>query len=223
MSPIREFGLKALLWLPLSFVIWFWFAPLWVQPALALARLVLVGHWGELFSALTQGAEMIDAGGKVVAHAGYLAQLGTKVMVAVPAGPGGPGGVGVLEPTINPMIYAYSLPLFAGLVMATPLGGWRRAGELAIGLAVIWTAQAFGVVAEGLKVLAFDAGPEGATAIAHAGLSPSGIALAYQFGYLILPAVVPVVLWIALNRAFIEQLVGWRGEPGGGPDGHNTA
>jgi hypothetical protein len=53
--------------------------------------------------------------------------------------------------------------------------------------------------------------------------APSAIALAYQFGYLILPAVVPVVLWIALNRAFIEQLVGWRGEPGGRNDGHKTA
>ena len=215
MSPIREFGLKALLWLPLCFVIWFWFAPIWVQPALALARLALVGHWHDLFTALTQGAELIDAGGKVVARAGYLAQLSTTVTVTVPAGPDGPGGVGVLEPTINPMIYAYSLPLFGGLVMATPLSALRRLFQLVIGLAVIWTAQAFGIVAEALKLIAFDSGAEGAAAIAKAGMAPNAIALAYQFGYLILPAVVPVVLWIVLNREFIEQLVGWRGEPEG--------
>jgi hypothetical protein len=40
-----------------------------------------------------------------------------------------------------------------------------------------------------------------------AGIDPNTIALAYQFGYLILPAVVPVALWISLNRAFIESLV----------------
>ena len=40
------------------------------------------------------------------------------------------------------------------------------------------------------------------------------VALAYQFGYLILPAVVPAALWIGLNRSFIERLVRRDGEPG---------
>jgi hypothetical protein len=214
-SPIREFGLRALLWLPLAFVVWFWFAPFWVWPAVVIARHVLLGVWGGLFSAVTQGAELLDAAGHVVARAGYLVQLTTTVTVTVPAGPDGPGGVGVLEPTINPMIYAYALPLFGGLAMATPLSTRRRLLQFAIALAVIWTTQALGIVAESLKTLAFDAGSEGAAAVARAGLAPNAIALAYQFGYLILPAVVSVALWIGLNRAFIETLVRPSGEPRG--------
>ena len=41
LSPVHEFALKAALWLPLSFVIWFWAAPLWVWPAATLAKTVL--------------------------------------------------------------------------------------------------------------------------------------------------------------------------------------
>ncbi len=132
----------------------------------------------------------------------------------VPASGGSAGGVGVLEPTLNPMIYAYSLPLFSGLAMATPLTARRRLLELAIAFIVIWIAQAFGIVAESLKFVAVEAGAAGAAATAHAGLSPDAIALAYQFGYLILPAVVPAALWIGLNRVFIERLVRRDGEPG---------
>jgi hypothetical protein len=211
--PVREFALKALLWLPLCFVIWFAFAPIWVQPAVVLARQVLVGVWGNLFTGLTQGAELLDATGKVIAHAGYLVQLSTAIMVTVPAGPGGPGGVGALEPTLNPMVYAYSLPLFCGLVLATPLPGRRRLLQLLVAFIVIWIAQAFGIVAEGLKTIAFDSGPSGEAAIARTALGPNAIALAYQFGYLILPAVVPAALWIGMNRAFIEQLIRPDGEP----------
>ena len=219
LSPIREFALKAVLWLPLAFVVWFWFAPFWVWPAMLLAKQVLLGIWGDLFSAVTLGGDVLDAGGRVIARAGHLVQLSTTVTVNVQAGPGSPGGIGVIEPTINPMVYAYSLPLFAGLAMATPLTTRRRLFQFAVALAVIWASQAFGIVAESLKTLAFDTGSEGAAAVARAGLAPNAIALAYQFGYLILPAVVPVALWIGLNRPFIEELVRREGEPRGGERG----
>jgi hypothetical protein len=214
LSPVHEFALKAALWLPLSFVVWFGLAPLCVLPPTVLARKVLLGLWPGLFTALAQGGDLLDASGRVVAHAGYLLTLTTSIIVHVPASTGSAGGVGVLEPTLNPMIYAYSLPLFCGLAMATPLSGRRRLFELAVAFIVIWLAQAFGIVAESLKFVAIEAGAEGAAATAKAGLSPSAIALAYQFGYLILPAVVPAALWIGLNRSFIERLVRRDGEPG---------
>jgi hypothetical protein len=214
LSPVQEFGLKAALWLPLSFVVWFGLAPLWVLPPTVLARKVLLGFWPSLFTALAQGGDLLDASGRVVAHAGYLLTLTTSIIVQVPASAGGAGGVGVLEPTLNPMIYAYSLPLFTGRAMATPLTTRRRIFEIAIAFVVIWLAQAFGIVAESLKFVAVEAGAEGAAAAAKAGLSPSATALAYQFGYLILPAVVPAALWIGLNRSFIERLVRRDGEPG---------
>jgi hypothetical protein len=223
LTPIREFAIKAALWLPLSFVIWFSAAPLWVLPAARLAKVALLGLWPQLFTALNQGGDLLDAGGRVIAHAGYLLTLTTSILVNVPAGADGAGGVGLLEPTLNPMVYAYSLPLFSGLVMATPLSARRRVVQMLIAFAVIWIAQAFGIVAESLKFVAFEAGAPGAAAIARAGIAPNAIALAYQFGYLILPAVVPAALWIGLNRAFIERLVRRDGDPPARTEGQTRA
>lgn len=206
LSPIREFGLRALLWLPLSFVVWFAFSSPFVWPVVQMSKVALLGIWPELFSDLKPGGEMYDQTGKILAWSGYLVQLSTKILTLV-TDEAGRSGVAYLEPVLNPMVYGYSLPLFAGLAMATPIATLRRIIQFAVALAVIWLAQSFGVVAEALKVVAFSSGPPGQKAIAATGLPLEGIALAYQFGYLILPAVVPVALWIGLNRDFIELLI----------------
>ncbi|HXD84711.1 MAG TPA: exosortase H-associated membrane protein, partial [Rudaea sp.] len=113
---------------------------------------------------------------------------------------------------------SYALPLFAGLVLATPLTRWQRTRQIALGCVVIWIAQAFGVVAESLKAVGLDAGQPGAEALQRAGIPLDAVALAYQFGYLILPVLVPAVLWIVCNRPFIEELI----RPVREPDGVQT-
>lgn len=220
LTPIREFALKAVLWLPSCFVLWFLLAPYLVWPAMLIAKPVLLGVWSHLFSGIHLGGELHDASGRVLARAAYLVSL-TSVPVVIPAGPGESGGLGVLEPTINPLVYGYSLPLFAGLAMATPVSSRQRFVQLMLAIVVIWVAQAFGIVAEALKTLAFDAGNAGAELVARGGPSRNAIALAYQFGNLILPAVVPVTLWIGLNRGFIETLIRQGGEPPGANRGPN--
>jgi hypothetical protein len=212
MSPIREFALKALLWLPLGFVLWFWLAAPLCWPPIRIGTAILTGFWPALFSAAQQGADVLDAAGRVVGHPGYLVQLSTSVVVVARDGSAG-GGAGVLEPVVNPMVYGYSLPLFFGLAMATPLTVPRRLFQMAFTFGLIWLAQGFGIAAEGLKILAFDGGTAGSAAIARAGLRPVAVALAYQFGYLILPAVLPIASWIGLNRDFIARLVGFAREP----------
>jgi len=219
LSPLREFALKALLWLPLSFVVWFVLAPLLVWPVGMAARAVLLALWPELFSGLVQGAQVVDHAGQVLGSSGYLFELTTKILVR--ADDGGRVGLGVLETTLNPMIYGYALPLFSGLTLATPASIRRRAGQIAVAFAAIWLAQTFGVVAESLKVVAFQAGAPGQAAAGKAGLQPNVIALAYQFGYLILPALVPVALWVGFNRSFIESLVGQGREPDPGNQSHS--
>lgn len=210
LSPIREFALKALLWLPLGFVLWFWFAAPLVWPPIYVAGHALTNWWPDLFSAARQGAESIDPIGRATGHAGYLMQLTTTIVVVAEGASVG-SGIGVLEPTINPMVYGYSLPLYFGLAMATPLTTRRRLLQLGVAFVLIWLAQAFGIVAEALKILAFNSGAAGLAATSRAGIWPEAVALAYQFGYLILPAVLPIALWIAFNRDFIAELVGRRG------------
>lgn len=191
-SPIRGLGLRAVLWLPLSFFIWFAFASPLVWPVIQVAKLGLLGLWPSLFSEVIQN--------------GHSMEVTTRLLVNQVA-PDGRSGIGELVLVQNPLIYGYSLPLFSGLAMATPISIRRRLFHFAVAFTVIWLAQSLGLVAETFKMLAFDSGTPGANAITGAGIAPDSIALAYQFGYLILPAVVPIALWIGLNRQFIDSLV----------------
>jgi hypothetical protein len=195
LSPLRRFVLSALLWLPACFLLWFAFDGAVVWPVAQVTGWLLPTLLPQAIGELTQ--------------LGALLEVDTRLMT--PADEAGRVGLLVLE--IRPLIYAWCLPLFAGLVMATPLERRERVIELAIGLPVLWLVVCWGTVFDVLKVLAFDAGPLGVAAIERAGFSADAVALGYQFGYLILPAVMPVALWVLLNRAFLEELVGWAREP----------
>jgi len=195
LSPLRHFVFSAMLYLPLAFFLWFLLAGPVVWPVAQLTNLI-VPHL------------LPDAVASVALH-GSLLDVETKLLTE--AGPNGQRGVLVLD--VRPLIYAWCLPLFVGLVFATPLEGRRRWRQFAIGLPVLWLIVTWGAVFDILKLLTFDAGPLGEAAITAAGFSPDFVGLGYQFGYLILPAVTPVSLWVLLNKRFLEDLVGWSGEP----------
>ena len=59
-----------------------------------------------------------------------------------------------------------------------------------------------------MKNLAFAYGPDAHAAVSDAGISDVAVVLFYQVGYLIIPALAPVVIWVLFNRPYIEQLAG---------------
>lgn len=183
---LKSFLLAVVVWLPLAFLGWAVLSAMLVWVPAQVSGWVLSGLWPSVFN----GAS----------HNGADWQAVTGIMVQQP------GGLGQLVFDLNPMMYGYSLPLFFGLVMATHLTPGQRALQYLIALPVLWLAQIFGIMTGALKLVVFDAGLQGAAAAQVAGLSPDVVALCYQFGYLILPAVVPVVLWVLLNRRFIDTL-----------------
>lgn len=205
-SPLRRFMFAALLWLPFAFFVWFSFASQLVWPVVQICKYVMLHAWPRLFLDVLHGADEISGSGQLVAHHGFWMQVNTNAIYnAAPAGEG--ARLAFFDFPINPMIYGYSLPLFAGLVMATPLEKRARAIQLLCGLALLWLVQSFGVIAEAFKSVAIDL-KDGPAAMAQMGYAYSLdlIALCYQFGYLILPPLVPAVLWILFNRAFIEEI-----------------
>jgi hypothetical protein len=213
LSPLRQFFLAALLWLPFAFFLWFAFASQLAWPVIQLAKLAMLHIWPAFFTAVSQGADVLEAGtGRLLGHSTYLMQFSSGEAINVSA-PGLPPKFGFPDYQINPMVYGYSLPLFCGLVTATPLEKGRWLLQLVIGMLLLWCAQAFGVVAEAFEIIAFKSGQEGLAAMRQAGISLNSIALAYQFGYLILPPLAPVILWILFNRRFIEELTGVFGAP----------
>ena len=179
---LKLFLLSAALWLPLSFFFWFQFAGLFVAPVQLFAQWALAAILGDHLRDLSQ------SGFVLLVEIYFKAPDGTRL-------------------SINPMIYGYGLPVLAGLVISTPNSIKNRSLQILLGYFAIVLVQSWGAVSEVLKNLTFGLGPEGRVVMEQVGLSPTLVALVYQFGYLILPAVAPIAIWILMNRRFFEGII----------------
>ena len=154
---LKLFLLNTVLWLPLSFFFWFQWAGMFVAPVQFLTDLALAGLLDEQFRALSK------SGFVLLIEIYYKAPDGTRLM-------------------INPMIYGYGLPVLAGLVISTPNSIRQRLLQISVGYTTIVLVQSWGSVAEVLKNLTFGLGPEGRAVMEQVGISPTVVALLYQFG-----------------------------------------
>lgn len=199
LSPLRQFILAAALWLPACFFLW----AVLISPILwPVAQAV-----GALLQALLpQTVEAVEQDGQNFA-------VVTRLLTEADAS----GRVGQLVLTYTPMIYAWCIPLFAGLVMAAPLEGRAKLKQFAVGIPVLLAVVCWGSTFDALYLLQFQAGPLGEAALRQAGIGKELVAFGYQFGYLILPPVTPIALWIGLNSAFLQELVEFSREPNDPP------
>lgn len=188
-NPVKEMFLLAALYLPLGFFIWFYLASALMWLPARIVHAATTGFFPDLFERIVQ--------------LGFHLEVQTQIQLSRPV----EGQVALLNTDVNPMIYAWGMALLFGLIMATPMSARRRALQMLIGYLVISLVTAWGVFWEIWTNLSFRLGPEAAAAVAETSLSPTMIALFYQLGYLMLPAVVPLATWILMNRPFLEQIV----------------
>lgn len=188
-NPVRDLMVVAALYFPLGFFFWYVFASAFMKPASMLTQAVLTGFFPDLFERIVQ--------------LGFMFEVHTKIIMPQEV----EGQKALLNLDINPLIYAWGLPLLFGLIMATPQRTRWRIVQLAISLVVVTLVASWGVFWEIWRDLAFMMGPEVGAVIHDAGLAPTPIALCYQLGFLMFPGVIPIAAWILMNRPFIEQLV----------------
>lgn len=188
-SAVKEMFLLALLYLPMGFFLWFFAASLLMLPSRLIVDALLTGFFPELFVRVFQD--------------GFAFEMQSRLEVRNPED----GRMMPLAWIVNPMIYAWGMALLFGLIMATPLSIGRRLIQMVIGFSVITLVTVWGTCWEALRDMAFLFGPEVGSVVREQGISPSMIALCYQLGYLMFPAVIPVATWILMNRDFIEREV----------------
>ncbi|MGJ8662308.1 MAG: exosortase H-associated membrane protein [Marinicella sp.] len=189
-SPIKELLVSAILYLPLCFFVWFFAAELLVLPVKWMASLALTWWQPDLFNGINQQ------------H--FMFQVQTLIFPQNIQGQG--SQLAVIEVAVNPMKYGYGLAVFSGLVLSVPkLKNLFKVAQIFTGFLVVCCIQANGVFWETLKSLLFSGG-DTFQAISATGISHNLVAAMFQMSYLILPAVVPVVLWVILNRCFIEEI-----------------
>ncbi len=183
---------KVLLWLAPAFALWYWLAPLVVLPVALLLRVALLTFYPEAF---------ID-----VERQGYHVDIVTRFSAGlVPGVQLPPGQDTLLVYTLNALQYGYGLPLLLALTLAVPGPLGARLVKFLIGALILIPVQVWGVYFEALIRLG-QLIPIVIPTLAATELGRNSIALAYQLGYLILPGVVPVVVWGMFNLEFIRRL-----------------
>jgi hypothetical protein len=206
---IFRFFARAMMWLLVGFACWYFAWQALITPPVLVSKLAL-----NQFSALTVTQMRIDAAARrlQVSVDGYVSspeqQLGispkqfdpnwrrdTSIATAAKN----------LTVEISPLHYAIGLPLFFALVFAARER--KMLAKLLLGTVVILLAQSVSVTFDVLQQLVLN--PTTAMFFSHSfsAFDRNIIALGYQLGSLILPTVIPVVLWVAMHKKMLLGLM----------------
>jgi len=195
---LSELLILACLWMIFGFMLWYYLSAFHGAPVRMLASKILSMILGNDFLNIIPNPDR---------H--YLFQVQTNILFQFPDG--SRENLGFI---VNPLIFGFGLPLLFGLVMASGVSFLRKLVILLGGYVVVMLIQVWGVVWQSLKMLSFNFGREASQVVANAGISNELIALCYQLGVLILPPLVPIILWVLANWTLIEQFTGWQKEKG---------
>ena len=191
---LSELLILACLWMVFGFMLWYYLSAFHGIPVRMLSSKILSFVLGNDFLNIIPNPDR---------H--YLFQVQTNIPFQFPD-----GSREALGFIVNPLIYGFGLPLLFGLVMASGVSLLRKFAVLLGGYVVVMLIQVWGVVWQSLKMLAFNFGEDASQVVLDAGMSNELIALCYQLGVLILPPLVPIVVWVLANWALIEQFTGWQ-------------
>lgn len=190
---LSELLILSSMWMLFGFMLWFYLSPFHGIPSRMAADAILSELLGEHFH-------------RIIAEPNqrWVFQVETTIQYLFRD-----GTTDALGFIINPLVFSYGLPLLFGLVMGSDVSWLRKVVILLIGYVTITLVQTWGVVFQSLKMLAFNFGAETHELVRQAGISDALIALGYQLGTLILPALAPIFVWVLSNRPLVEQFVGW--------------
>lgn len=181
---LSAFVLAVLAWLPISFAVWYFAAPLILWPCVLVMEAVARGAFG----GLVRSVEQVTA----------------TVTFATSLRPGTGVSTGFVSVDVNLLLYSFGMPLLAALTLAAREPSWKR--HLVVGYLVMIPFIAFGGFADFLKNVAITAGPAVASQTGFSAAQREVIAFSFQFGSLILPAIVPAIVWVLMHRRFLERL-----------------
>lgn len=187
LSLIGRFLLWSIFWLLALMLPWYYLAPYLAVPPTALA--------GETMHLLFRWVDGFERNGAT-------ATLLTRVAVFVSQG--GKSAVADMTPDVNFLTYGYGTVLFWAVMLASrPERLWLK---LATGTAALFPVQAWGLCFDWLKELAIVGGQEAQQYTHLGGWQLDAIAYGYQLGILVLTPLVPVVLWLLMDRRFMSKL-----------------
>lgn len=181
---LGKFVLRTFLWMPPCFALWYLGAQ---------AYSLLVGWFSRV---------LIDAFKPGIVSALERSAIDLVFVTSIKVHPA-PGQTALLLPEVNPLLYTYGLAFFLALMLGAKAKWWK----MLIGAVALLPFQAWGVAFDFLVQVGVKMGPEVSAQAGLFGWRLDAIALGYQIGTLILPTLMPVMLWAVFNRRFIEGVV----------------
>ena len=189
-ASLGRFVLRVAAWLPPTFLVWYLAGALLAWPIALLTTAVAKVAFADLVRAVEQQGLLI-----VIVSTLKPALASTQS-----------AATGVLSVELNPLLYSFGFPMLAALTLAA--GQPHALRTLVVAYAVLAPFVTWGIVAEFLKHIVFDAGSGVASQTGFTAPQRELIAFAYQFGVLILPTVAPAVFWVLTHRRFLESFAG---------------
>lgn len=185
-SVIGGFFLRTLLWLVPLLAAWYAAREWLAVPVAWLAEQAMRGFFGYWVTGSTlEGATQT---------------LSTALEVRSPD-----GRIGELAPTASILSYAYGTPFAAALLLAVEVrNSWWKVPLVVLALMPF---QAASVCFTWLMQVAVLAGEQTASQTGFDAWDRNFFAAAYQLGFLLLPTLMPVLLWLALDRRLIAAVL----------------
>lgn len=183
-EPLGGFVLRTFAWLPICLAAWYAVAPYHAALAGAASRVFIDAIAPNVVTGIEREGGDLDFVTRIVIHPE-------------------PDTTGVVVPEVNALVYTYGLAFFVALMLASRARWWM----LLVGAIALLPFQAWGIAFDFLVKVGVRLGPEISAQAGLAGGIREALALGYQLGSLIFPTVVPVVLWIAFNRPFLERVL----------------
>ncbi|MDD2919865.1 exosortase H-associated membrane protein [Rhodoferax sp.] len=181
-SVIAIFFVRALAFLVPALALWYWARDYVVMPVAWLAGWLM----RYFFPGWVSGSELD----------GINLTLLTRLTV-----PHVSGQIAELTPEVSVLTYCYGLPLLVALLLAARAKGlWWKLPTCAVGLLPF---QAWGVCFAWLLQVAVQSGPQTRAVTYFNAWDVNLIGLGNQIGFLLLPTLVPMLMWLYLERSFV--------------------
>ena len=182
-DSVGRFFLRALAWFALALALWYALRGFFTAPAAWLAGHAMQAAFGWVLGTEPDGHSLV---------------LLTRLRVFDTA-----RGLGELAPQANLLSYGYGAPLLAALLLAARAR--HAALKIVAGTLALVPFQAWGVCFAWLVQVV-----QAQAVQAQTGFGPwqaNAIAAGYQLGFLILPTLAPVLLWVALDRTMLRRFM----------------
>jgi len=184
---VKGFLFKIIIWLPLTFVAWYFLTP---------AILYIVAM-------LTKSILML-----IASHAIVDIESQNRVLEVITQFASSNKGMdaGALTFSVNAMKYGYGLAVFTAMILASPDKLSSKLQNFYIGALILIIVQVWGVTFDILITFVFKLGRGIGETMGTTEFTREVIALCYQMGYLILPSVTPILLWFTMYQKEVIKL-----------------